>query len=254
LNLDELAQLVRVAFRRKKSEEDYRIFQAYQAQLVSHYLEAHGVRLRHQNLLDLGSGLTGYSQVFAQEGARVISLDLLKPKMIQKEKFAYVCGNAMAVPFVSEFFDLVFCASLIEHVIDPLALLKEVERLLKTGGIAYISFPPYYSFMGGHEFSPFHYLGEKTAIRIVQRRKKMPDWVSNLHNAPDQALSFTDLYQNWGLYIMTIRKFKHILASTNLRCLDMSTRYMSASFVRWPILGELLTWHAQFLLVKSKND
>jgi hypothetical protein len=49
---------------------------------------------------------------------------------------------------------------------------------------------------------------------------------------------------------MTIRKFRGLVAGSGLTCLDVSTRYLPVSFVRWPILGEFLTWHAQFLLAK----
>jgi hypothetical protein len=34
----------------------------------------------------------------------------------------------------------------------------------------------------------------------------------------------------------------------------MSTRYMPASFIRWPVIGEALTWHAQFLLRKPSEQ
>jgi hypothetical protein len=53
---------------------------------------------------------------------------------------------------------------------------------------------------------------------------------------------------------MTIRKFRRLLARTQLVCRDVSARYFPISFVRWPVLGEILTWHAQFLVVKPARS
>jgi hypothetical protein len=33
----------------------------------------------------------------------------------------------------------------------------------------------------------------------------------------------------------------------------MSTRYQPLSVIRWPIVGEVMTWHAQFLLEKRAD-
>jgi 2-polyprenyl-3-methyl-5-hydroxy-6-metoxy-1,4-benzoquinol methylase len=251
LKFADFLTLWHAASRRKRAEADYRHFQAVQAQLVTAHLASHGVPLAGQRLLDLGSGLAGYSQVFAVQGARVVSVDLLKTNLPFTTGLSQVQGDALSVPLASAAFDVIFCASLIEHVADPLRLLLEIQRLLKPGGTAYVSFPPYYSIKGGHEFSPFHYLGQKAAMRIVANRKRsMPAWVDQLYHATDQVTSFSDLYQGWGLFIMTIRRFRRLLRQTDLVLKDMSTRYMPVSFIRWPLLGEFLTWHAQFLLHK----
>jgi SAM-dependent methyltransferase len=242
--------LWQAAARRKRSEADYRHFQAVQARLITAYLTGNGIRLNGQSLLDLGSGLVGYSQIFAGQGARVISVDLLKADLPPTTGLSQVQGDALAVPLANASFAIVFCASLIEHVADPLRLLLEIERVLKPGGMAYVSFPPYYSIKGGHEYSPFHYLGQKMAMRIVRHKRGMPEWVDQLYHATDQVTSFSNLYRGWGLYIMTIRKFRRLLASTGFQLVEMSTRYMPTSFIRWPVAGEFLTWHAQFLLRK----
>jgi len=51
---------------------------------------------------------------------------------------------------------------------------------------------------------------------------------------------------------MTVGKARSLISASGLEILDMSTRYMPVSLIRWPVLGELLTWHAQFLLAKPK--
>lgn len=248
LRLHDFRNLWRLAIRRKRSEQSYREFQAFQAGLLIRYLEEHGVGFAGSALLDLGSGLGGYSREFAARGARVFAVDLTPPR-VHGPGLRRIQASAGAVPLRDASMDLVFCASLIEHVPRPEEILGEIERVLKPGGTAYVSFPPYYSPLGGHEYAPFHYLGEKISIRLRGRRK-VPDWVRSLYPVRGDAESFAELFTGWGLFKMTIRKFRRLLRASRLRCLDMSTRYLPVSFIRWPWIGEVLTWHAQFLLRK----
>jgi len=227
-------------------------FQSYQAQWLIDYLGQHSVTLPGKHLLDLGSGVGGYSLSFLKAGARVTSVDLVQPTRPEALDLPLqqVRGDALRIPLCSESVDLVFCASLIEHVRDPQVLLEEIRRVLKPGAVAYVSFPPYYSPMGGHEFAPYHYLGERIALRMVSRRRVVAEWVKSMYSANEEAASFDDLYAGWGLYQMTIRKMRRLIRVVDLVCEDLSTRYLPVSAIRWPIVGELLTWHAQFLLRK----
>lgn len=248
MRLRDLRDLWRLAMRRKESEQSYREFQAFQAGLLIRYMEEHGVRFTGSTLLDLGSGLGGYSRELAAHGATVFAVDLTPPRR-RASGVHPVRASAAVVPLRDASVDLVFCASLIEHVPRPEEILGEIERVLKPGGTAYVSFPPYYSPLGGHEYAPFHYLGERIAMRLRGRRR-VPEWVHGLYPVHNDAASFSDLFTGWGLFKMTIRKFRRLLRTSRLRCLDMSTRYLPASFIRWPGIGEVLTWHAQFLLRK----
>lgn len=245
-------ELYQAAVKRLRSEEAYRDFQALQAQLLVRYMGSHGVQLKNQLLVDLGSGLGGYSQLFKQQGARVISLDLMADRIRLQGSYQAVSASAQAVPLASDSIDVVFCASLIEHIQDPAQALREIRRILVPGGICYLSFPPFYSWRGGHEYAPYHYLGEKAALRIVGRgaEKYHPDWIQEIYQVSETPDSFAGIYADWGLYVMTVGKAQQLIAETPLTLLDMSTRYMPFSFIRWPLLGEVLTWHAQFLLRK----
>jgi len=112
-----------------------------------------------KDLLDLGCGFGGYSKAFLDASANVIGLDL--SPINTQDKIPMVSGDALILPFNDNSFDIVICASLIEHIPEPFLLLKEIYRVLKSGGLLYLSFPPFYSPVGGHQFSPYHLLGEK---------------------------------------------------------------------------------------------
>ena len=248
-------KLWQLSQRRILSEQDYRAFQAFQAQLIFNYLASFGVALRGQTVLDLGSGIGGYSEQMAQAGASVLSVDLMAGAVELDARCVPVVGNALHVPLADHSIDFVFCASLIEHVPNPQILLEEVARVLKPGGFCYLSFPPFYSPVGGHEYAPFHYLGEKLAMRLAAKRsqKGHPDWAQRLYAVNEQPDSFAGIYADWGLFVMTIAKARRLIRRSKLTLLDQSTRYFPRSFARWPVLGELLTWHVQFLLQKPEQ-
>ncbi len=250
MNVKEFFHLAWLSIRRLKSEHDYREFQSYQAKLLIDYFIDNGVTLDRNTVLDLGGGIAGYALTFTQRGARVFCVDLYPPKIGQTDNLSLLRADATSIPFKNNFFDLIFCASLIEHVKEPEVVIQEIRRVLRPGGNAYISFPPYYSPTGGHEFSPFHYFGEKIALRMVKRQKKVPDWVGEYYQSNNQHQSFADLYKGWGLYRMTIRKFQKIIRATDFKILNISTRYFPVSLIRWPAIGEIFTWHAQFLVQK----
>lgn len=244
--------LYRLAKFRLRSEEDYRRFQRFQASLILEYVHRFGINLKGKLVLDLGSGLGGYSQEIAgKEKAKVISLDLIRPLWLLEQEICVLIADALSIPLRDESVDFVFCASLIEHVSNPLVLLTEIKRVLRTGQYCYLSFPPFYSPRGGHEFSPFHYLGEKCALYLYRLFKKShPSWVMKIYKPSLFPTSFANTYQNWGLFKLTITKAVKMIKQVDLELIDMSPRYVPVNTARWPILGEFLTWHVQFLLKK----
>lgn len=48
----------------------------------------------------------------------------------------FVQGDAHSLPLEDEQFDLVYCRYVLEHVADPLSVLREMRRVLKSGGRA----------------------------------------------------------------------------------------------------------------------
>ena len=218
--------------------------------MLATYLEDRGIDFREKRTLDLGCGYGGYALALSGLGAKVVGVDLKAERRLPG--IPTLAADARSLPFKDGSFDLVICASLIEHLPDPPALLREIYRVLEPSGKAYLSFPPFYSPLGGHQFSPFHLLGEKWAGKIVRRlgRYKGKTWI--LEAYPEAFFSYKNAYGSWGLYPVTIAVAQKWLRNSPFELIDQSTRWSFFNFSRLPWINEFLTWHVQFLLSKPK--
>lgn len=217
--------------------------------MLRDYLRKRGVALEQRTVLDLASGLGGYAIEWQAQSGRVVALDLtVASPAVRNAGIPFVRADACHLPLLSDSFDVVFCASLIEHVSNPIRLLREIRRVVCPGGLCYLSFPPFYSPRGGHEFSPFHYLGEEAALKLAQRDRHIPAWLTGYYHIPSGAQSYAETYQGWGLYRVTISRARHWIEQAGFVMRHLDTRYSPLNLTRVPILGEVLVWHAQMIL------
>jgi SAM-dependent methyltransferase len=61
--------------------------------------------------------------------------DELVPE-IHDPKYTFVKGDGCAMTFAANTFDTVLCLQVVEHVMDPIDMVKEIGRVLKPGGYA----------------------------------------------------------------------------------------------------------------------
>lgn len=250
MHILDYVRLFQLARNRLRSREDYLRFQLFQGQQVVKELVEQGILFRGKRVLDLGCGFGGYSQALAGAGGMVTTVDLDAASPVRKDSgISFVRADVLASPFLEGSFDFVFCSSVIEHVEDPLRLLQEIYRLLSPGSLCYLSFPPFYSPVGGHQFKPFHLFGERLAIRMCRRRveKIRHSWVKEHQPAKVAGSGYRSAFGLWGLYPLSIRRAKTLVRSSGLSVLRVSTRFAPLSLARVPIIGELLTWHVQII-------
>jgi SAM-dependent methyltransferase len=103
--------------------------------------------LQGRRILSLGCG-TGSDIWYLGENA-LVGLDYATSGLLvgQRHGLKGVCGDLNAntrLPFVDRCFDIVICKDILEHLLDPLALLGEVRRVLKEDGYAVISVPNHF--------------------------------------------------------------------------------------------------------------
>lgn len=113
------------------------------------------VKVSHRNgsslrILDIGCG-EGYITSEIQKKfpkAEISGLDYSLSSIVTAvDKFPgidFVVANAYDPPYAPNYFDVVVCNNLWEHVPDPLVLLDKIRRITKPGGYLIISTPSRY--------------------------------------------------------------------------------------------------------------
>ncbi len=102
------------------------------------------VDLRGSTLLDVGCGSGWFSQRAADRGARVTSLDIglrLLAETKRKCETRLIAADACRLPFAAQSFDVVVSSECIEHTLDPRAALREMCRVVRTGGTVVVTVP-----------------------------------------------------------------------------------------------------------------
>ncbi len=92
-------------------------------------------------VLDAGCGSAFGSSVLSRKGKKVIGIDI-KPDLIDWARNRYTdknlnlqCMDCTNMEFPDEYFDIIVCNELLEHLENYKEFLREVTRTLKNGGI-----------------------------------------------------------------------------------------------------------------------
>jgi 2-polyprenyl-3-methyl-5-hydroxy-6-metoxy-1,4-benzoquinol methylase len=100
-------------------------------------------------IADIGCSEGQITETFSQSFALVVGLDIDFPST-WTGKFPFVQADGSCLPLASERFDGVVINHILEHAASPAALLDEVWRVLKPGGICYLGVPNCYWPMEPH--------------------------------------------------------------------------------------------------------
>lgn len=134
---------------------------------LSGYLDLNGAVM-----VDIGGGPGYFRDAFTRAGATYLSLDADVGELSGLGEIASgtVIGDGMRLPFRDDSVDLCYSSNVLEHVPDPWRMAEEMLRVTRPGGIAFISYTVWFGPWGGHETSPWHYLGGDRARRRYARK------------------------------------------------------------------------------------
>jgi len=190
-----------------------------------------------KNFLDIGSGIGGYIYEFAERYPNTIFISLdLNPLPFAQQKYVgknifTMRGDASRAPVKDKSFDIVFASGVIEHITDQTKFLESVSRICKT--MAYISFPPFLSPVGGHSLSPFHYLPGN-----------LPDVFYKKFYRQKEAS-----FKNYGLVKTTLSSMEK-LSKDYFETLEVKPRFFDVlkPLIKIPIIREYVCPHIEFYL------
>ena len=129
------------------------------------------------SVLDVGGGPGYFSSAFAAAGARYAGVEPDAGELTARGDVEgnSVRGSGLALPVADRAVDVAFSSNVLEHVSDPVRMVEEMVRVARPGGLVVVSWTPWLSPWGGHETSPWHYLGgQRAADRYARRHGRRP--------------------------------------------------------------------------------
>jgi SAM-dependent methyltransferase len=194
--------------------------------------------LAGSSVLDVGGGPGYFADAFESVGARYVPLDADAGELAGQGRIrpGTVLGSGMALPFRDGCFDVCYSSNVLEHVRDPWRMAAEMVRVTSPGGLVFLSYTTWFGPWGGHETSPWHYLGGRLARRRYRRRHGREP--KNRYGESLFALTVRD-----GL-AWARRQSAAEVVDIVPRYHPRGTRWL----VRVPVLRELVTWNLVIVL------
>lgn len=142
-------------------------FWHFEALSRDRWVQAHAERLpKGSVVLDAGAGASKYRPFFAHCDYKTQDFCLYDGALVKYlQPIDYVC-DITQIPLPDHSLDAILCTEVIEHVVDPMVVLKEFHRLLKPGGklllttpfISHLHMEPYHFYSGFTQFWHQHWL------------------------------------------------------------------------------------------------
>jgi SAM-dependent methyltransferase len=215
-------------------------FYLMQAQDAIAWLEKKGVRMDPTtHALDLACGHGIFGAELRRRGCQVVFADVMNylTRDIDNAVFKQINVERDDLSSLGNY-DLVICSNLLEHLAYPDRLINAIPLLLNENKFFYLSWTNWLSPWGGHDFSPFHYLGSKRGHLVFDKLTK-------------RKRIFTPFVNLFPISIG--RGLQLIRQHPQLRLIAAATRYYPEfSFIlRVPVLREFLAWNCALLIKRN---
>lgn len=184
-------------------------------------------------VIDVGGGPGYIAEALKAAGAscHVVEYSAAELELHDRSPDSAAQGDGQALPMRDGAAALVHSSNVLEHVPDWQAMLGEMVRVLEPGGLGYLTFTNWYSPWGGHETSPWHYLGGRRAVERFKRK----------HGEDPKNEYGVSLFR---LHISQVLAWFENRADVEV--LWVGPRYLP-EWMRWivrvPALRELVTWN-----------
>jgi SAM-dependent methyltransferase len=216
-------------------------------------------RARDLDILEIGVGLGADHQRFAENGARLTGIDLTDRAVEHTRKRFDLfglnsdlrVGDAEALPFLDETFDVVFSWGVLHHSPDTPRAIDEVWRVLKLGGTARVMIYHTQALVG-------YMLWLRYALLAGKPWRNLADIYANHLESPGTKAYTVDearrLFRRFGeVRISTVLTHGDLLESDAGQrhrgwLLALAKRLWPRRLLRW-----LLPGHGLFMLIEVKK-
>ena len=194
--------------------------------------------LANRTIIDVGGGAGYVTAEFRSRGANCYLFDVDPGELTARG--AMPAGSVVAdgywLPVRDGGADVCLSSNVLEHVSDPNGLIDEMIRATRPDGLIYLSFTNWFSPWGGHEMSPWHYLGAGFAERRFRRK----------HGRLPKNRYGTSLFP-----VHVGQVLRQLRARSDVQVVDALPRY----YPRWcrvlllvPGLREIATWNLLLIM------
>jgi glycosyltransferase involved in cell wall biosynthesis len=195
--------------------------------------------------VDIGGGPGYIAEALQGAGASctVVEYSTAEMRLHDRTPDRAVQADGQALPLRDGSVQLVHSSNVLEHVPDWQAMLSEMVRVLEPGtGLGYLTFTNWYSPWGGHETSPWHYLGGRRAVERYTRR----------YGRPPKNEYGVSLFR---LHIRDVLAW--FAARADVEVVWVAPRYLPA-WMRWivrvPGVREVVTWNLVIVFRKRRDE
>src|SRR5205085_8502598 len=148
--------------------------------------------MRGRKVLEIGCGNGADGVMFAAAGADYTGVDLTEAAVAATRRHFAVMNlpgqfrtaDAERLDFPAESFDVVYSYGVLHHTPEPARAVREVHRVLKAGGRAYVMLYHRHSF--NYYARILGYMRARVLLRILRRAGR---WAADRQAAHDKALA-----------------------------------------------------------------
>ncbi len=192
-----------------------------------------------KNYLDVGAG-EGYGLIEASKrGWEVYGVDITDHRIheAKSSKFTFYLSDLISAGFPNDYFDFIYVDSVLEHVPNPMEILKELKRIVSIGGVIYVGVP--------NENSLFT-IAQQIAFNISGRSgesSRLKPFTSPFHIGGFTKNSLKLAIKNSGLSAIELRNFASKSDILNTRFLSrdffIAAFYLPISLIAYPLRMEI---------------
>jgi SAM-dependent methyltransferase len=206
------------------------------------------IDLAARTVVDVGGGGGWFTEAFRARGAHCylfepdraeLGFRAALPGLRSVLPAGAVLADGYWLPVRDGGADVVLSSNVLEHVPDPIGLIEEMIRVTRPGGLVYLSYCNWYSPWGGHEMSPWHYLGAGYARRrYIRRSGRLPKHEYGVNLFPVHI----------GPVLRALR------ARSDVCIIEAGPRYYPRwcrPLIRVPVLREVLTWNLMLIMRRT---